>query len=86
MTQSTIMHLIDLAKRSPAEHILMVAHRREKKIKEFVRIMKMVGFETTKDPKLTTELTREKVKVLVYHLVEGESFGQIEEAKYLRET
>ena len=82
MTQSTIMHLIDLAKRSPAGQILMVAHRREKKIREFIRIMKMVGFEPTKDPSYTSDLTKEKVKVLVYRLVEDAACGQIEEAKY----
>ena len=42
----------------------------------------MVGFEPTKDPKLTTEVTKERVKVMVYRLAEEEAKGQIEEAKY----
>lgn len=76
------MHLIDLAKKHPVRQIVMVVHRREKKLREFMRIMKMVGFEPTKDPKLTTEVTKERVKVMVYRLAEEEAKGQIEEAKY----
>lgn len=60
----------------------MVAHRREKKIKEFVRVMRVVGFEPTKEAKYTSDLSKEKVKVLVYRLGGDSACGEIEEAKY----
>ncbi len=60
----------------------MVVHRREAKLRNFVRMMKIVGFQVSADPRLTSELTKEKVKVLVYRLTEEDASGQIEEAKY----
>lgn len=44
--------------------------------------MRVVGFEPTKEAKYTSDLSKEKVKVLVYRLGGDSACGEIEEAKY----
>lgn len=86
LTRSTVLHLLELARRSPASRVLLVLPRRASKVREAVRVLAMVGFENVEDPELVALKSRD-VKLLVYSLggagevKRDEKIGDVEEAK-----